>query len=81
MFHACSCNIILTEAILYHGGSVELVRTMNRVGAVACMETAKRMSTQVVRNRIATGFQADLHLNTFPAVSIDIYCLLYRCNT
>lgn len=64
-------HVLLTEAILCHGGSHELVRIMNRLGAAACIDTANRLSTQVVRERISRGIQHDLCPHTLTVVSID----------
>ena len=44
---------VLTEATLCHGGTHELVKLLNRVGAVASIDTHQRLATQVVQQRIA----------------------------
>ena len=54
-------HTLLTEAILCHGGSQELVRILNRVGAVASLETSHRLATLVVQQRIARGIQPELY--------------------
>jgi len=65
-FHA-----LLTEAILCHGGSQKLVRILNRVGAVASLETSRRLATLVVQQRVARGIQPELHHRSLCIVSID----------
>lgn len=37
-------HVVLTEAILCHGGSLELARIFNRVGAVAPNDTNSRLA-------------------------------------
>ncbi len=63
-------HVLLTEAILCNGGSTELVRIMNRVGAVASLDTANRLSTLVATERISRGIIPELHLNTLTVASI-----------
>ena len=41
-------HILLTEAIQCHGGTQELIKILNRVGAVASIDTNQRLATQVV---------------------------------
>lgn len=64
-------HILLTEAILCHGGSLELVRILNRVGAVASLDTCNRLATYVVEERIRTGIEPELVPNKLIIVSID----------
>ena len=68
MQHAPSC---VTDTILCHGGSLELVRIMNRVGAVASIDTASRLATSVVSTRISRGVKRERIPNTLSVVSID----------
>ena len=37
--------------ILCHGGSLELVKILNNLGAVACNDTRNRLSVQVVERK------------------------------
>ena len=46
---------LLTEATLCHGGTHELVKILNRVGAIASIDTQQRLATQVVQERMAQG--------------------------
>lgn len=64
-------HVLLTEMILCHGGSFELVKIMNRIGAVACVDTANRLSTQVAQDRIVHSIHTALYPNTLTVVSID----------
>ena len=61
----------MTEAVLCHGGTLELVRILNRLGAVASVETVNRLATHVVQKRISTGIQPELQPQMFTAVSVD----------
>ena len=64
-------HTLLTEAILCHGGSQELVRILNRVGAVASLETSRRLATLVVQQWIARGIQPELYDRALCIISID----------
>ena len=64
-------HTLIAEAVLCHSGSHELVRILNRVGACASLETAKRLSTLVVHNLIGRGILPELVQNTLTVVSID----------
>ena len=64
-------HTLLTEAILCHGGSLELVRVFNRVGAAASIDTNSRLATIVVKERITRGIIPDLIPHTLTIVSID----------
>ena len=64
-------HILLTEAIICHGGSLELVRILNRVGAVASLDTSNRLATFVVQQRITRGIVHELQPNTLTIVSVD----------
>ena len=64
-------HCLLTEAVLCHGGSQELVRILNRVGAVASLETNRRLATLVVQERMSNGIIAEIHPKSLSVVSID----------
>ena len=57
--HSCSMplHVLVTDTILCHGGSLQLVRIMNRVGAVVSIDTASRLATSVVSTRISRGIK------------------------
>ena len=61
-------HIPLAEAILCHGGSLELV---NRLGAVASVDTTNRIATQAVQLRRSQGILPALASHTLTVVSID----------
>ncbi len=63
--HACSAplHVLLTETILCHGGDQVLIQVMNRLGAVASLETTKRLATHVVQVRLIKGVKPSLKLN------------------
>ena len=64
-------HTLLTEATLCHGGSQELVRILNRLGATASLETSKRLAATVVHERMARGIKPDLVENALSIVSTD----------
>jgi len=68
-------HTVLTEAILCNGGSHELVKIFNRIGAVASLDTNLRLATQVVQARIAHGVLPELAVNAVSIVSIDKCCV------
>ncbi len=64
-------HILLTEAIICNGGSLELVRMFNRIGAVASLDTSSRLSTMVVHERLIRGPERELFPNTLTVASVD----------
>ena len=64
-------HILLTEAVLCHGSTLELVRILNRIGAAASLDTVNRLATRVVQMRLTRGVKSDLQHHMFAAVSID----------
>ena len=64
-------HALLTEAILCHGGTQELVHILNRVGAVASIDTNQRLATQVVQARIENGILPEIEERALSIVSID----------
>ncbi len=65
-------HLPVTECILSHGGSHELVRVINRIGACASLDTANRLSTMVVHDRIYRGILLlELNFNTLSVITID----------
>ena len=59
------------EAVLCHGGTLELIQILNRLGAVASVETLNHLATHVVQMQFSEGLIADLEPQKFAAVSID----------
>ena len=58
-------HVLLTKAIFCNGGSQELVRLLNRVGAVASLDTVNRLNTQVAVRR------GKLKPDAFTIASVD----------
>ena len=56
---------LCTEAILCHGGNAELVQILNRVGAVACLDTCNRLATEAVQQRVRVGIRMSLKPGLF----------------
>ncbi len=61
--------VVLTEAILCHRGSLELVRILNRVGAVASLDTNSRLATHIVKERLVQGITPQLVPKVLTVVS------------
>ena len=64
-------HILVTEATLCHGGTQELVKMLNRIGAGSSIDTSQRLATQVVHSRIVKGILPELEKNALSIVSID----------
>ena len=64
-------HILLTKAIQCYGGSLELIRIFNRIGAVASLDTCDHLSTSVVHKRLLLGTEQELCPNTLTVVSVD----------
>ena len=62
------CNMplqyLLADAVFCMGGSTELVKMLNRIGAIASLDTHDRMATLVVTQRINKGIHNELVSNT-----------------
>ena len=46
-------HVLLMEAVLCHGSTLELIQILNRLGAVASVETLNRLATHVVETRLS----------------------------
>ena len=64
-------HALLAETVMCHGGTLELVHILNRLGAVASVETVNRLATHIVHQRLSTGVQSELQPQMFTAVSVD----------
>ena len=64
-------HIPLTEAVISHGGTLELVRILDRVGPVASIEAHERLIKRVVKACKANGMQNELTPGAFCVVSVD----------
>jgi len=71
-------HVPLTDAIVTHGGTLELVHLFNRVGAVASVEAHERLMKSVVKAREKQGYFADLTPGAFRVVSIDNIDIMQR---
>ena len=57
---------------------MELVKILNRVGAVACTYTCNRLATQVVKQRIREGIKGSVNQGVFSIASEDNICNLLQ---
>ena len=64
-------HILLADAIEANGGSKELIKIMNRVGAVASNDTLQRHIESVSIYRLQKGLTHELNLNALAIVSVD----------
>lgn len=64
-------HVVITEFVLCHGGSHELVGLLNRSGIILCasIQRAKRLATFEVHERMARGIIPELVPNTLSIVS------------
>ena len=69
---------LLDDAVLCMGGSTELVKMLNRIGAIVSLDTHDRMATLVVTQRINKGILNELVFNTLTIASIDNIDILQR---
>ena len=59
--HACApLHVLLSEAIVCHGGSQVLVQLMNRLGAVASLDTCNRLATRCCTNKTKNRYKTIL---------------------
>ena len=64
-------HILLADAIDANGGSKELIKIMNRVGAVASKDTLQRHIESVSIYRLQKGLTHELNRNALAIVSVD----------
>ena len=65
-------HFLLTEAILCHGGSMELVCLFNRLGIEASLDTNSRYATYVVEKRITEGIKPCMQDGILTVDNVDI---------
>ena len=58
-------HLQLTDTILIHGGTLELVQIFNRIGAVASLETHEDLLKAVAKAREEHGVHRELTPNAF----------------
>lgn len=66
-------HVLNTEAILCYGGSHELVKIFNRLGAAASLDTSLRLATQVVQDRMVSVVKPELEEGALSIISIAHY--------
>ena len=64
-------HFTLTEAILCHGGSSELVNLFNKLGIVSSLDTNNRIATSIVEMRTKEGIKPLLSQGALSIISID----------
>ena len=64
-------HILVTESVICHGGTLELVRILNRLGAAASIDTVNCLATHVVQIHLSEGIKPDLEPNKLAIVSVD----------
>ena len=64
-------HIALAEVVLCHGGTLELVRILNRLGATASVDTVNRLATHVVHTLLSEGIISELKPLKLSIVSVD----------
>ena len=69
---------LLSDAILCLGGSTELVKIFNGIGAVASLDTHDCIATCAVTEQIAKGICFELEPRSLTVVSIDNIDILQR---
>ena len=63
-------HMLVTEATLCHGGTHELAKILNRIGAAASL-TNQRLATQVVQSRRVRGILPEIEKRALSIVSVD----------
>ena len=78
--HNCSVplHLLLTDLVESQGGSSELIRLLNSVGAIASMDTHQRHVQLCVEKKCKRGILSELDMNNFTIVSIDNIDFLQR---
>lgn len=64
-------HVLLTDLVDAQGGSIELIRTLNRLGAIACADTQQRYVQFVVEKQLREGLVLELDKKVFWAVTVD----------
>ena len=71
-------HILLTDLIDSQGGSYELIRILNRLGAVASVDTHRRYVQFQVAQKMSAGLLQNLDLSLFTVTSVDNIDFLQR---
>ena len=64
-------HIPVAKIIFCHGVSQELPKLLNRHGASAALETAKRLSTCIIHQKICRGVVPELDISALTMVTVD----------
>ena len=74
-FHNKCCSVplhlLLTDLIDLQGGSCELIRVLNRFGAIASSDTHRRYVQFKVQQKISSVYLSDLNLDNFTVATVD----------
>ena len=71
-------HILLTDLVEAQGGSSELIRLLNTVGAIASADTHQRYVQYQVERKYKKGILSELEMDRFTVVSIDNIDFLQR---
>ena len=71
-------HLLLTDLIESQGGSLDLIRILNRFGAVASSDTHRRYVQFKVQQKVSSGFLDDLNMDNFTVASVDNIDFLQR---
>jgi len=64
-------HLLLTDLIDSQGGSYELIRLLNCLGAVASVETHRRYVQFQLEKKLASGILQSMDLSSFTVASVD----------
>ena len=64
-------HFVLTEAILCHGGSMELVKLFNRFGMVSSLDTNNQIATCIVQKRTTEEIKPSIQFGMLTVISVD----------
>lgn len=71
-------HVLLTDVIESQGGSYDLIRTLNKFGAVASIDTHRRYVQYQVQKQMEVGLLNDLDRQKFTVVTVDNIDFLQR---
>ena len=71
-------HLLLTDLIDSQGGSNELIHLLNRLGAVASVETHRRYVQFQLEKKLVSGILQSMDLSSFTAASVDNIDFLQR---
>ena len=71
-------HLLLTDLIESQGGSYDLIRILNRFGAVASIDTHRRYVQYKIQQKVSSGYLSDLNMDEFTIASVDNIDFLQR---